>query len=562
MKLIIQFFLLYFICIPISSATNNSQSGIASAHPLATKAGIEMLKQGGNAFDAAVAVSAVLSVVEPYSSGLGGGGFWLLHTKKNNRSIMIDGREKAPVNSTTNMYLDKKGNFNNKLSISGALASGIPGVPAALTHISRKYGRLPLSITLKPAISLATNGFRVDEKYRLFARLRINALRNDTEASRIFLLDNDVPPINHRLKQPDLAKTLKNIADKGIEGFYSGNVAKQLVDGVRAGNGIWTMSDLIKYSIKERPPITFSYKNLKITSASPPSSGGIALAEMLGILEHYKIDALDSSSQKHIIIEAMRRAYADRAVYLGDPEFTIIPSKKLTSKSYIQNLTTNLNKKKATPSKQISNAAIPSGNGTDTTHYSIIDNEGNMVAATLSINYPFGACFVPPGTGVLLNDEMDDFSAKPGTPNAYGLVGGKANAIAPQKRPLSSMSPTFIESENRIAVVGTPGGSRIITMVLHAILDFSHGMDAKTIVTNKRYHHQYLPDMIMFENGALTNNEIKQLEKMGHKLNKKTSPYGDGQGSYGNMQIVIQDKKSKKITAASDPRGLGESMVH
>jgi len=562
MKFTIRFILIYLIHIPISLATNSPQSGIASAHPLATQAGIQILKQGGNAFDAAVAVSAVLSVVEPYSSGLGGGGFWLLHTKKNNRSIMVDGREKAPINATKNMYLDKEGNFDNKLSITGALASGIPGVPAALSHISKKYGRLPLSITLKPAILLATNGFRVDDKYRLFAKLRINALRKDTEASRIFLINNDVPPINHMLKQPDLAKTLNNIANKGSKGFYSGAIANLLVAGVKAGNGIWSNSDLVKYAIKERSPITFSYKDLKITSASPPSSGGIALAEMLGILEHYKLDTLDSSTQKHIIIEAMRRAYADRAVYLGDPEFTPIPTERLTSKAYIKNLTKNLSKQKATPSRDLSSAVTPSGNGTDTTHYSIIDNEGNMVSATLSINYPFGACFVPPGTGVLLNDEMDDFSAKPGTPNAYGLVGGKANAIAPQKRPLSSMSPTFIESEDRIAVVGTPGGSRIITMVLHAILDFSHGMSAEAIVTNKRYHHQYLPDIIMFENNALTSNEIKTLEKMGHKLNKKTSPYGDRQGNYGNMQIVIQDKQSKKITAASDPRGLGESLVH
>ncbi|NOY66183.1 MAG: gamma-glutamyltransferase [Gammaproteobacteria bacterium] len=561
MKYITLGILAFLIIMPAAFANNKSPYGIASAHPLATKAGISIIKQGGNAFDAAVAVTAALAVVEPYSSGLGGGGFWLLHTKHNNRSIMIDGREKAPLNSSKKMYLDKKDNFINKLAIEGALSSGIPGVPYALSHISGKYGRLPLSVTLKPAINLAINGYKIDSKYRLYAKLRLKALRNNPEASKIFLLNNNVPPENYILRQPDLAKTLLKITKSGAQGFYSGSVARQLVDGVKKGNGIWSLSDLEKYTIKERKPVSFKYKGVKITSAAPPSSGGIALAEMLGILELYKLNNLDKPTQKHIIIEAMRRAYADRATYLGDPDFNSIPVKKLISKTHAKQWKKDIDINEATPSEFISTPFSPAGNGTDTTHYSIIDNEGNMVSATLSINYPFGACFVPPGTGILLNDEMDDFSAKPGIPNAYGLIGAAENSIAPEKRPLSSMSPTFIESANKIAVVGTPGGSRIITMVLHAILDFTKGATATEIVTNRRFHHQYLPDMVMYEDNALTNSEVIKLTKMGHTLKKKMSPYGAGEGTYGNMQIVIIDKKKNTLSTASDPRGQGQAIT-
>jgi len=561
MRNILKTVIFYLILTSTALAQGNPQSAIASAHPLATKAGINIINQGGNAFDAAIAVSATLAVVEPYSSGLGGGGFWLLHTKHNNQTIMLDGREIAPLAATKDMYLDRKGEFNNKLSIQGATSSGIPGVPAALVHLSNKYGRLPLSQTLKPAINLALNGFKIDERYRLYAGLRLNALRQDKEAAKIFLYKNEVPPLNHILKQSDLANTLSLIASQGIKGFYYGKNAGLLVKGVNQSGGIWSRADLEQYTIKEREPISFNYRGIKITSASPPSSGGIALAEILGILEQYDLKKLDSTARKHLVIEAMRRAYADRATYLGDPDFTKVPVNTLTGTKHAKQWKKDISLNKATPSEFISTVSQPSGNGTDTTHYSIIDHEGNRVAATLSINYPFGSCLVPPGTGILLNDEMDDFSAKPGTPNAYGLVGGSANAIEPRKRPLSSMSPTFIESNDKIAVVGTPGGSRIISMVLLAILDFYNGENALAIVTNKRFHHQYLPDLIMFEQNAFSETEITELSKIGHAFKTKMSPYGGGQGNYGNMQIVIKNKQDGQLSAASDPRGGGLATV-
>jgi gamma-glutamyltranspeptidase/glutathione hydrolase len=538
-----------------------AKAAIASAHPLATRAGLQILKQGGNAFDASVAVTATLAVVEPYSSGLGGGGFWLMHDQKQNRDLMIDAREKAPLKSHRDMYLDKDGNVIPNISLQGPLAAGIPGIPAALVHIASQYGKLPLKTSLAPAIRIARHGYSIDETYRRFAKLRLQALQSDKAAAAIFLHNNDVPPAGYILKQPDLAKTLEKIAHAGTAGFYAGSIAQQLVDGVKAANGLWSLEDLRSYRIKERQPIQFRYHGYTITSASPPSSGGIALASILKILEDYRLEKMSSSGRKHTIIEAMRRAYADRARYLGDPDFISIPVKQLISTQHAAKWRSSIDKLKATPSQSISTFLPTAGKGTDTTHFSIIDRQGNRVAATLSINYPFGACFVPPGTGVLLNDEMDDFSAKPGVANAYGLVGAEANAIAPGKRPLSSMSPTFIESENGLAILGTPGGSRIITMVLLGILNYIDGMSAEQIVSAARFHHQFLPDHVIHEQGALTDAEISSLKIIGHKLKDNSSAYG-GQGAYGNMQIVTWDKKNNTVDAASDPRGHGLAIVH
>jgi len=542
-------------------ATEKSPYGIATASSIATRVGSNIIQKGGNAFDAAVAISAALAVVEPYSSGIGGGGFWLLHRNSDRHTVMIDGRERAPLLASRNMYLDKKGDFQKHLSIKGALAGGIPGVPAALVHIAEQYGKLPISDSLQASIDLARNGFVIDEKYRLYAKLRLESLRANAEAARIFLHNNNVPPKNHVLKQTDLANTLETLAKNGRDGFYTGKVATQLVTGIRKGNGIWKLDDLAKYTIRERQPISFTYKDLDIISAAPPSSGGIALAEILGILENYKLNNMTAASRTHVIIEAMKRAYADRAEFLGDPDFSNVPVKMLTGKKNINRWSKDITLQEATPSEFINTAPTPGGNGTDTTHFSVIDTEGNIVSATLSINYPFGACFVPPGTGVLINDEMDDFSAKPGVANAYGLVGGEANAIAPGKRPLSSMSPTIILGRGKAAALGTPGGSRIITMVLLAILEYANGASAADIVSKRRFHHQYLPDHVMYEDGAISSDTRKALQDMGHKLKRKKSPYGGGRGSYGNMQIVIQDRKHNTISAASDPRGIGKELV-
>ncbi|MFV2059175.1 MAG: gamma-glutamyltransferase [Gammaproteobacteria bacterium] len=535
------------------STENNSTAGIATAHPLATQAGFEILTQGGNAFDAAVAISATLAVVEPYSSGLGGGGFWLLHTAKNRQSVVVDGRERAPYAASKSMYQDQQGNVIAGLSVDGALAAGIPGEPAALVHIAKKYGNLPLAKSLAPAIRLALKGFTVTEQYRRMAGFRLSALQQSPAAAKIFLDQNKVPKLGFTIVQHDLAKTLKRIAQSGFDGFYKGATARDLVKGSKATNGIWSLKDLAEYTIVERKPLIGDYRGFRITSVPPPSSGGVALLSMFNMLSNYEFDKLSKPKQQHLIVEVMRRAYRDRAEFLGDSDVVNVPVKKLISKSHARDLVKNLNLQKATNSSELARN-LKLTEGQDTTHFSVIDKDGNRISATLSINYPFGSCFVAPGTGVLLNDEMDDFSAKPGVPNVYGLVGAKANAIAPGKRMLSSMSPSFIENDKRLAIIGTPGGSRIITMVFHGMMAFMNDADAKKIVDLPRYHHQYLPDVIHVESQAFSEHEKAALQKMGHSIKILNS-------NYGNMQIVILNKKTKKISAASDFRGEGLAQV-
>jgi gamma-glutamyltranspeptidase/glutathione hydrolase len=537
-----------------SAAPLPPKAAVATAHPVATEAGLEILAKGGNAFDAAVAVSATLAVVEPYSSGIGGGGFWLLHRAADGKQVMIDGRETAPLAARRNMYQDREGNVIPGLSVDGALAAGIPGEPAALVHIAKTYGQLPLSRSLAPAIRAAREGFEVTPHYRRMAQFRLKALQASPAAAKVFLLNNEVPPLGHRIKQPDLANTLQALAQQGRAGFYAGAVANRLIRGVKAAGGIWSSRDFRQYRVLERTPVVGQYRDYRIVSAPPPSSGGVALVTMLNMLERYRLDHMTSLQRQQVIVEAMRRAYRDRAEYLGDPDFVTVPVKQLTGKAYATTLQRSINLRQATPSNTLGQVADTSG-GNHTTHFSILDKAGNRVAATLSINYPFGSGFMPPGTGVLLNDEMDDFSAKPGVPNVYGLVGAEANAIAAGKRMLSSMSPTFVEAEQGVAILGTPGGSRIITMVLHGILGYSEGMDANSIVSLPRYHHQYLPDMLFYEPGAISEEQAGYLQTMGHELKPLQQPYG-------NMQVVIWDRRANVVTAASDPRGEGQARVH
>lgn len=547
--------LVIFLCGILSIqvfANDDLKAAIASAHPLATQAGFEILEQGGNAFDAAVAVSATLSVVEPYSSGLGGGGFWLLHRASDGFQTMIDGRETAPRAAHKDMYLNKNGIIIPRLSLDGAMAAAIPGVPAALDHISKKYGQLSLQQTLAPAIRYARQGFKVSSHYQKLVRFRLNALNASPSASAIFLQNGQIPELDSLIIQPDLANALEQLAQQGRKGFYQNEIAQKLVNGVQQAGGIWTLQDLKGYQIKERAPITSSYAGYKITSATLPSSGGIVLASMLNQLEHLPFERADSVQRKHLIVEAMRRAYLDRSRYLGDADFVDVATKKLTSKQYAKNLIASIDLHTATVNDEL--PIIDPSEGEDTTHFSIIDKEGNRVAATLSINYPFGSGFVAQGTGILLNDEMDDFSAQAGTANAYGLTGSHANAIAANKRPLSSMTPTFVENENRLMIIGTPGGGRIITMVLLGILDFIDGKDANTIVTNPRFHHQYSPNKIQIESIGFEPQEIAQLKQHGHEIKQLTR-------QYGNMQVIIKTKTPRQITAASDPRGEGLSLV-
>jgi len=544
------------IGLPSAWATPAGQppaQAVASAHPAATAAGLEILRQGGNAFDAAVAVSAALAVVEPYSSGIGGGGFWLLHRASDGRQIMLDGRERAPLAAHRDLYLDKTGAVVPGRSMNGALAAAIPGEPAALAYLAEHHGRLPLAASLAPAIRLAERGFAVDEHFRRMATFRLEVLRGSTDAAKLFLRGNNVPAVGQRVKQPDLAATLRKLAGAGRAGFYAGETARKLVQGVRAAGGIWSLKDLTDYRVVERQPVTFDYHDLHIVSAPPPSSGGVALATMLHILEAYPLGRLDAAERVHLEVEAMRRAYRDRAQYLGDPDFVTVPVARLMHPWYAAGLRGSIRRDRATPSASLP-GAVPAPAGNHTTHFSILDREGNRVAATLSINYPFGSGFVAPGTGVLLNDEMDDFSAKPGVPNAYGLVGAEANAIAPGKRPLSSMSPTFVESRRGVAILGTPGGSRIITMLLLGILDLEAGHGPASWVSLPRFHHQYLPDVIQYEPEAFSDDVLDGLAMRGHTLQLLGS-------DYGNMQAIYWDYQRNSVEAASDPRGVGSAQV-
>ncbi len=527
-------------------------AAIASAHPLATQAGEEILAHGGNAFDAAVAVAAALAVVEPYHSGLGGGGFFLLHRARDGFETMIDARERAPYAATRDMYLDRDGRPVPGRSIDGALAAGIPGVPAALVHLAGKYGRLSLARDLAPAIRLARDGFPVTRGFAKMTLRQHDRLFNGfPEAARVFYRDGFIIPPGEKLKQPDLAHTLELLVQQGRRGFYDGAVAERLVAGVRVSGGIWSKKDLADYRVVERVPVRGVYRGVRVTTAPLPSSGGIVLMEALHLLQGFDLGAMDKPQRDATVIEAMRLAYRDRARYLGDPDFVHVDVAHLLDSTYAAQLRQEMGARLKPPAAAPANA---NGEGRNTTHFSIIDHDGNRVAATLSINTPFGCGVMPPGTGVVLNNEMDDFSVKPGTPNTYGLVGEDANAIAPGKRPLSSMTPTFLESDDAVAALGTPGGSRIISMVLLATLEFADGHGgAKDWVALPRFHHQYLPDVVQYEPAAFDDAEKRALEQRGYRLEAV-------RGGYGNMQAVAWYKKSGRVEAASDPRGEGLAL--
>ena len=554
MNISIKCLALLFLGFSVQASEAPEHAAIASAHPLATRAGFDVLEHGGNAFDAAVAVSAVLAVVEPQSSGIGGGGFWLLRRASDGKTVMLDGRETAPSSARSDMYLDEYGVPRVQASLDGALAAAVPGLPAALVHLSKHYGRLPLQKPLAPAIALAQSGFEVGERYVKAAIVRQDALKQSPAAAAIFLDQGKAPAPGFRLVQQDLAETIKLIAKQGYDGFYRGQTADLLVNGVRDGGGIWQNKDLHSYRVQERAPVSGEYRGIHVISAAPPSSGGTVLLEALNLLSGYNLSAGDPINSKHLVIEAERRAYHDRDLYLGDPGFVSIPLARLLSPDYAAGLRASIRQERALPSEMLSTSSAQSRQGDNTTHFSIIDRDGNVVSATLSINNLFGSGFVAAGTGVLLNDEMDDFAVAPGRPNSYGLVGGAANAIAPGKRMLSSMTPTILETQDRIAVLGTPGGSRIISMVLLGVLDFSQGHGPNSWVSIGRYHHQYLPDVVEYEPDALNEEEIQGLSRLGHHFKQTPARYGD-------MQALLWDKKKHQLSAASDPRGEGQAEV-
>ena len=538
------------LCLFILTTPSHSQEvpptgAIASAHPLATRAGLNILNSGGNAFDAAVAVASSLAVVEPYSSGIGGGGFFLVFDNKKKSYVFLDARETAPGAAFPDMYLKEDGNFDRLKSLNGPLAAGIPGLPAGLVHLSKKYGKKSLSECFKEAIDLAENGFEVGPRYLRMAGFRKKSFVG--EAKEIFLGGTDLS-LGERIVQKDLASTLRSIASDNARSFYNGSLADRLVSGVKQHGGIWDKSDLSSYTVIERTPLYGKYEGVKIISAPLPSSGGIVLLQSLNILRNYELGILQETDRIHVITEAMKRAYRDRADFLGDPDYNDIDVKKMISLRYADQLASDIKMGQATPSNSLKGLTIDKGK--DTTHFSVLDEEGNRVAATLSINYPFGASFVVPGTGVLLNNEMDDFSASPLAPNAYGLVGNHANSIQPGKRPLSSMTPTFLESNDRIGIIGTPGGSRIISMVLISSLEFVEGKLPAAWVKKERFHHQYMPDILQFEKDAFSPSLQQELERRGHELKEVDR-------KYGNMHAILWDKSRGKVYAASDPRGEG-----
>lgn len=520
------------------------QAAVSSAHPLASMVGAVVMKKGGNAFDAAIATQLVLAVVYPNAGNIGGGGF-LLGRKVNGELIGIDYREAAPASASRDMYLDKNGNAQLNLSQNGHLASGIPGTVAGL-FTTMNYAKLPFSQLIQPAIDIAANGYVLTEKEAASLNSVKDAIvKNSTQANAF--VKSTRWKVGDTLVQKELAATLQRIQQEGQKGFYEGKTAELIVAEMKRGNGIVSMDDLKNYQAKMRAPISFNYRGHQVISFAPPSSGGILLAQMLKMIEKYPVSKYGFQTRKSVqlMIEAERRAYADRAEFMGDPDFFKVPIKTLISDDYLAKRMSDYDSDKAGISSNIKAGVIKESE--ETTHLSIVDAEGNMVAVTTTLNNSYGCRTVVGGAGFLLNNEMDDFSVKPGVPNMYGAVGGEANAIQPGKRMLSSMTPTLVLKDNKpFVVIGTPGGTTIPTSVYQAIvnmIDFNMGVgDA---IDKPKFHHQWLPDEVMVENDfdATTKD---QLQKMGYKISMR--------GAIGRTE-GIKFLPNKRREAAADKRG-------
>jgi len=493
---------------------------VVSAQHLASKVGVDVLKRGGNAVDAAVAVGYALAVVYPAAGNLGGGGFMTVQLA-DGRKTFLDFREKAPLAATANMYLDKDGNVIKGLSTNGHLAVGVPGSVSGMEYAREKYGTMKRADLIAPSIQLADKGFALEQGDIDMLLTATNDFKKDPVSGAIFLNKGEPFAVGQKLVQKDLARTLKEISAKGTDGFYKGWVGQAIVASSQAGKGIITQADLDQYKTRELAPVECDYRGYRVVSAPPPSSGGVIICEMLNILEGYPLKDLGfrSAQSVHYQIEAMRHAYVDRNSYLGDPDFVKNPLERLLDKGYAEKIRAAIDPKKAGVSKDIKPGVAPH-EGSNTTHYSITDQWGNAVSVTYTLNDWFGAKVTAAKTGVLLNNEMDDFTAKVGVPNLYGLVQGEANKIEPGKRPLSSMSPTIVSKDGKpVFVVGTPGGSRIITAVLHTILNVvDYGMNVQEAVDAPRFHQQWLPDVTNVETFALSPDTRKILTDMGHNL--------------------------------------------
>lgn len=504
-----------------SAAPVAAQNGmVVTAQHLATRVGVDVLKDGGNAVDAAVAVGYALAVVYPAAGNLGGGGFMTIQLA-DGRKTFLDFREKAPLAATANMYLDKDGNVIKGLSTHGHLAVGVPGTVSGMEYAREKYGTMKRPALIAPAIALADRGFALDQGDVDMFQTATKDFVADPASGAIFLNKGKPFQAGDKLVQKDLAKTLREIGAKGTDGFYKGWVAKALVESSQAGKGILTQADLDQYQTRELLPVECDYRGYHVVSAPPPSSGGVIICEMLNILEGYPLRQLGwgSAQGAHYQIEAMRHAYVDRNSTLGDPDFVKNPLQRLLDKNYAAKLRAAIDPAKAGVSMEIK-PGVPPHEGSNTTHYSIADKWGNAVSVTYTLNDWFGAKVTAAKTGVLLNNEMDDFTSKVGVPNMYGLVQGEANAIAPGKRPLSSMSPTIVTKDGKpVMVVGTPGGSRIITAVLQTMLNaIDFDMNVQEAVDAPRFHQQWLPDVTNVEPYAFSPDTRKLLEGMGHKL--------------------------------------------
>ena len=496
---------------------------VVSAREEASQIGTDILKKGGNAFDAMVATEMALAVTYPFAGNLGGGGF-MVYRLANGDTGALDYREKAPMAATETMYLDEAGNPVDSLSREGALAVGIPGTIAGIFAAHEKLGSMPIDSILQPVIALARKGYVVTENQK--NRFKEYKELFDKVNGKDILYSGDFRA-NDTIKNPVLANTLEQIVKNGKTDFYGGEIGQKLVDFVTAHGGIITLEDLKSYEAVWRQPIIFTYKNLRIISMSPPSSGGICLAEIMKMIEPYDLAALGHNSQKTIqlITEAERRAYADRSFFLGDPDFVDIPVDSLTSDEYAKRRMANFNFERATPSDSVAHGTISGYESMETTHYSIVDQFGNSLAVTTTLNGAYGSKLYADELGFFLNNEMDDFSVKPGEPNMFGLIGAEANSIAPQKRMLSSMTPTLVEKDGKLWMsVGTPGGSTIITSVLQTILNVSEfDMTMQEAVNASRFHHQWLPDVVTFEPDAFSKEMLDSLEQKGYHTRQENS---------------------------------------
>ena len=524
------------------------QAAVVSARIEASEAGKTVMQQGGNAYDAMVATSFALTVVYPVAGNITGGGFFVYRSAEGEVGS-LDYREMAPLGAHKDLYLDENGDVIPKLSTVGGMAVGIPGAVAGILEVHKKMGTLPLKQLMQPAIDLAEKGYVVTEKqaksFKKYSELFVEVNGKDT----FFAQGHQA---GDTIVNPALAKTLRAIAEKGNEGFYDGWVAQAMVKKTRATGGILSLEDLKAYSPRWREPVQFSYKDLNLISMGPPSSGGICLAQLMQMVEPYDLKAMghNSTEAMHVMVEAERRSYADRAHFLGDPDFVTIPQDHLLDKTYANERMQNFSTDKATLSSEVSHGDIIVVERDETTHFSIVDKEGNAVSVTTTLNGAYGSKVFVDELGVFMNNEMDDFSSKPGTPNMFGLTGSKANSIAPKKRMLSSMTPTIVEKNGDLyMVVGTPGGSTIITSVFQTILNvYEHGMEMQEAVDAPRFHHQWLPDIVVLEPDSFDNTVVEELKSKGHTIEAKYSRI------IGKVDAIHKNEKGQ-LSVGADTRG-------